>query len=149
MGSIFQADGDQLPDIKRRVAMAITRAGQLRNIWSAPNLPLKLKLQLYKSACCSILTYGSEAWVLNADARRIINGANASMLAHITGRSRHEEASPTKTTFNLVKWIRARRLKWVGHILRADDDRLIKKALFHIFEHPQAGDILMDTDAAD
>ena len=149
LGSIFQADGDQLPDIRRRVAMAITRAGQLRNIWAAPNLPLKLKLQLYKSACCSILTYGSEAWVLNTKACKIINGANASMLSHITGRSRHEEASSSTTTFNLIKWIRARRLKWVGHILRTDDDRLIKKALHHIFDHPQTGDILMDTTADD
>ena len=63
LGSIFQADGDQLPDIRRRVAMAIARAGKLHNIWAAPNLTLKLKLQLYKSACCSILTYGSEAWM--------------------------------------------------------------------------------------
>ena len=129
--------------------MAITRAGQLRNIWAAPNLTLKLKLQLYKSACCSILTYGSEAWVLNDKACKIINGANARMLSHITGRTRHQEASPTTTTFNLTKWIRARRLKWVGHILRAGDDRLIKKALHHIFDHPQTGDILMDTDATD
>ena len=37
----------------------------------------------------------------------------------------------------------------VGHILRADDNRLIKKALHHIYNNPQPGDILMDTDAGD
>ena len=36
-----------------------------------------------------------------------------------------------------------------GHILRADDKRLIKKTLHHIFDQPQEGDILMDTDAED
>ena len=71
------------------------------------------------------------------------------MLSHITGRSRHAEASATTTTFNLVKWIRARRLKWAEHILRVEDKRLIKKALHHIFDHPQTGDILMDTHATD
>lgn len=147
LGSIFQADGDQIPDIKRRVAMAVARAGKLRNIWAATELTLKLKMRLYKSACCSILTYGSEAWVLNEAACKIINGANASMLSHITGLSRHTEASSRSTTFNLVKWIRARRLKWVGHILRMDDNRLVKKALLHIYNNPQQGDILMDTSA--
>ena len=28
-------------------------------------LPLKLKLRLYKAACCSILVYGFEAWILD------------------------------------------------------------------------------------
>ena len=118
LGSLFQADGDQTPDIKRRIAMAVARAGKLREIWQTEVLPLKLKLRLYKSACCSILTYGSEAWVLDDKACKLINGANAGMLSHITGRSRREEAKASTTTFNLLKWIRARRLKWVGHILR-------------------------------
>ena len=149
LGSIFQADGDQTADIKRRIAMATTRAGKLRNIWAADCLTLKLKLQLYKSACCSILTYGSEAWTLNKKACRLINGANARMLAHITGHSQRTEATSATTTFNLVKWIRARRLKWVGHILRMDDERLIKQTLHYIFHNPQDGDILMDVRATD
>ena len=124
LGSIFQADGDQTEDIKRRIAMATTRAGKLCNIWAADCLTLKLKLQLYKSACCSILTYGSEAWVLNKQTCKLINGANARMLAHITGFSQHAEATSATTTINLVKWIRVRRLKWVEHILHMDDDRL-------------------------
>ena len=132
LGSLFQADGDQSTDIKRRIAMAVARAGKLREIWQTEILTLKLKIRLYKSACCSILTYGSEAWVLDERACKLINGANASMLSHITGRSHREEANPKSTTFNLLKWIRARRIKWVGHILRMKDDRLVKRALHHI-----------------
>ena len=140
LGSLFQADGDQTPDIKRRIAMAKSRAGALRHVWSAA-LPLTLKLRLYVSACCSILTYGSEAWVL-LDAKAI-SGANAYMLSHITGRTKHEEAS-TATTFSIIPWIRARRLKWVGHILRLPDTRLISQTLQHIYDNPQNGDLLMD-----
>ena len=71
------------------------------------------------------------------------------MLAHITGHSQRTEATSATTTFNLVKWIRARRLKWVGHILRMDDERLIKQTLHYIFHNPQDGDILMDVRATD
>lgn len=78
----------------------------------------------------------------------MINGDNASMLAHMTGKSNHVEAKSTTTTFNLVNWIRSKRLKWViGHILRMTDTRLVKQALQHIFDNPQTGDLLMDTQA--
>lgn len=51
LGSIFQADGDCMPDIKRRIGKAKVRAGQLRHIWATQQLdPLQLKLRLYKAA---------------------------------------------------------------------------------------------------
>ena len=54
-----------------------------------------------------------------------LNGANSKMMSTITGRTVHEEASADKT-FDVVMWIRARRLQWLGHILRLGDERLIK-----------------------
>ena len=44
LGSIFQADGKQMPDVKRRIAMARTRFGKLRHVWEAGCLHLNLKL---------------------------------------------------------------------------------------------------------
>ena len=43
-----------------------------------------------------------------------------------------------------MAWIRSRRLKWVGHILRLSDKRLVKQTLKVIFDNRQEGDILMD-----
>ena len=91
--------------------------------------------------------WGSEAWILNEEACRCINGANAHMLSHITGKT--EEATESTTTFNILAWIRARRLSWVGHILRLEDGdrpRLIKQTLRVIFDNRQDGDILMDVE---
>ena len=144
LGVTFQVDGSHIPDVKRRVAMARQRAGKLRHIWSATELSLDLKMRLYRSACCSILTYGSEAWTLDPTTCKIINGANAAMVSHITQRSIQEEATTGTRTFDLLRWIRARRLRWVGHILRMRDDRLIKQALHTIYDNRKEGDILMD-----
>ena len=72
-----------------------------------------------------------------------LNGANASMISIITGRTNREEAAEEKT-FDLVKWIRARRLQWLGHILRMTQERKVKQAVFIMFKNPQPGDILMD-----
>lgn len=46
------------------------------------------------------------------------------MLARFTDNSIPQEARAATTTFNLVKHIRIRRLKWMGHILRAGPDRI-------------------------
>ena len=70
------------------------------------------------------------------------------MLPHITGKTKREEVKETTTTFNILAWIRARHHKWAGHILRLKKrqgkERLIKETLRVIFDHRQAGDILMD-----
>ena len=64
LGSDFVPDGDHLPDVRKRIAQAKARAGRLRHILQAKELELDLRLRLYISGCCSILTYGSEAWAL-------------------------------------------------------------------------------------
>lgn len=74
----------------------------------------------------------------------MLNGANSRMLHHITGKSIHDEASATTRTFDLVRWIRARRLQWVGHILRMEPDHMVYNALKHLHGSRSQGDILMD-----
>ena len=101
-------------------------------------------MRLYKASVCSILTYGSEAWRLRAEAMRRLNGANSHMVSAITGRTVQQEASAKWRTFDLVKWIRARRLQWLGHILRLGTERLIKQAVFEIYKNRQDGDLMMD-----
>ena len=144
LGALFQPDGDHMPDVREKIARAKKRAGQLRHILCCQELELDLRLRLYISGCCSILTYGAEAWALDDRTCATINGANSMMLSHITGRSRHDEASAETTSFNLVMWIRARRHKWLGHILRMDDSRLVKQAVRHMFTSRTNGDLLMD-----
>ena len=133
-----------MSDVCRRIALARTRFGKLRHLWHHNQLHFNLRMRLYKACVCSILTYGSEAWRLDAAVMRKINGANAQMMSAITGRSVHQEASAKWRKFDLVKWIRARRLQWLGHILRLGPERKIKQAVFEMYKDPQDGDLLMD-----
>ena len=82
------------------------------------------------------------------------------MVSHITGNHRKYEASEATCTFNLLKWIRARRHRWLGHILRlpdkrwrltidgekklVDEERLVKKAIRYTHKYRQGGDMLID-----
>ena len=90
------------------------------------------------------MTYGSEAWTIDEQTRRALNGANASMVSVMTDKSPHQEASVKSQTFDLVDWVRARRLQWLGHILRMGTDRMLKRAVFEMFKARKPGDMLMD-----
>ena len=99
-------------------------------------------MRLYVASVCSIMTYGSEAWLIDEEVSRVLNGANSLMVSKITGKSPHEEAKPQTRTFDLVKSIRARRLQWLGHILRMQlnpdgTERLIKSAVRHMYQNPK------------
>ena len=149
LGSRFQADGDQVADIKARIALATSTAGKMRGVWAAKTVPLSLKMRIYKTGVCSRLIYGSEGWKLTARACAMLNGANSRMVSRITGKSAHEEASVRTRTFDVVASIRARRLQWVGHILRTKSDndgnhRMVYKAVRYIYDNRQEGDLLMD-----
>ena len=144
LGALFEAGGSHLPDVARRIAMARQRFGKMRHIWTCKVLHLRLRLRLYIASVCSILTYGSEAWNLTAEVRRKINGANSQMLSVITGKTQREEASETTCSFNLVRAVRARRLQWLGHILRLHEDRILLRAVKHVYDNRNDGDILSD-----
>ena len=90
------------------------------------------------------MVYGSEAWKLNPEAIRKLNGANTQMMRVISGKTPHQESSPKWRSFDIVKWIRARRLTWLGHILRMGPERLLKRAVFEMYKAKTDGDLLMD-----
>ena len=151
LGSIFRADGSHLADVRSKIAIARSTAGKMRNIWSSRHIPLSLKMRIYKTGVCSKLCYGSESWLMDEQTTRMLNGANSQMVARITGNSAHHEADPKTRTFDLTKWIRARRLQWVGHLLRLNDQRdatgtlrMVHLAVKHMFENRTTGDLLQD-----
>ena len=76
--------------------------------------------------------------------RALINGVNSQMISVVTGKTPHQETSEDDRTFDLVRWIRARRLQWLGHILRMGSERSLKRAVFVMFKSPREGDLMMD-----
>ena len=122
----------------------MSRCGSLRHVLDARELSLGLKLRLYKAAVCSIMTYGCEAWRLTPPTMRRINGANSKMLARFTGKTIPQEARAISTSYDLVKHIRARRLKWLGQILRQGPSRLTYQAVEEQRRLGLPGNILMD-----
>ena len=144
LGTIFTADAEQRHDIRTWIAKSYTRCGQLRSVFDARDLSTQLKLRLYQTAVCSILTYGCETWRLTPPVMRQLNGANSRMLSRLTGKSIPQEARPASCSFNLVKAIRKRRLKWLGDILRNGPSRITYQAVKEQKRLGLPGNLLMD-----
>ena len=131
-------------DVDSRIAMAMTRCGRLKPIFDSEAISLDLKLRLYEAAVCSLMTYGCETWTIDEKTRKRINGANSAMLARITGKSIPQEARPQSTSLNLVKRIRMRRHRWLGHILRLGPSSITFQALKVQHQMQAEGNLLMD-----
>ena len=117
----------------------------MRHIWGNRDLHVNLCLRLYKSSVCSVLTYGSEAWRLTPAVCAALNGANSSMVRKITDKTIREEVTKGKT-FDLLLWIRVRKLQRLGHIslLRMDRKRKVNQTIFEMFKAPNHGEMMMD-----
>ena len=120
-----EAGGAHMPDVRIRIARARQRFGKMRHIWGNKTLHVNLRMRLYKSSVCRILTYGSVTCRLTTEVCAALNGANSSMASVITGRTVRVELNNDKT-FDLVKWIRARKLQWLGHILWMGPERMLR-----------------------
>ena len=127
LGARLQCDGEDEADVLHRMAIAQTTFSSLTNIWSDHRLSRTLKL-----AVCSTLTHVLEAWALTDPVMRCINGFNSRCLHLITG----EDYSVTATTpaYNLLLAIRWRRLRYLGHILRMPESKIVRRALVVLCE---------------
>ena len=140
LGHHLQADGDASYAMEVRLAIAKRRFGELHHIWNSKELPMRLKLQLYASGVCSILTHSHEAWKLTHDTCRKLQAWNGLNLAIIEANKLAEPDDPDSfrdlirlqtimPVYDLVTTLRVRRLAWVGHILRKEESAWTRKVL--------------------
>ena len=127
LGSRMQCDGDDKADVRYRMDIAQARFSSLNRIWKDHRLPRAMKIRLYKSSVCSTLTHACEAWDLTEDVQRMLRGFNSRCLHSITGQAYRDTA--LNPCYNLLLAIRRRRLRFLGHVLRMDADRLVKRTL--------------------
>ena len=135
---------EQIYDVKVRVTQSMVRFDKLRNILDANEIDTTLKLRLYEASICSILTFGCETWNLDRKTIKIINGANSKILSRFTGKSIPQEARASSTSFNLIRKIRQRRLRWVGHLLRVGPSRITYHVLVTQWRLNHEGNLLSD-----
>ena len=127
LGARTQCDGDDEADVRHRMSIAQAVYSSLWHMWKDHRLPRTMKLRLYRLAVCSTLTHACEAWSFTSRIQQIVNGLNSRCLHSITGE--HFRVTATQPAYDLVLAIRRRRLRYLGHILRMDTQRLVRQTL--------------------
>ena len=87
LGWTGTVDGDPTHPIMIRQAQASQRFKDLHKIWGSDTLALRLKIQLFRWAVCSVLTHGYEAWRFDEANIKGLRLWNARRMAFITGKS--------------------------------------------------------------
>ena len=95
---------------------------------------MRTKIRLYNAMVLSTLLYGSETWPMTVANRKRLQAAHHKWLRRILHVSWRDKI-PNKTIRertgqeDIENIIRKRRLKWMGHVCRMDEDRRVKQVM--------------------
>ena len=84
---------------------------------------------------------------MDATFLRSINSFNSRCLARITNREIREEAKDP--TFDLCMHLRSQRLRFLGHVLRADEDSIVRRVILSRGNNHRNGDLFTDAPVHD
>jgi hypothetical protein len=97
------------------------------------------KLKVYKSLIRPVVTYGCEAWTVTIRDDQYLKISERRMLRKIFGPVQNEdgywrirmnyELKELIKNADIVRFIKSRRIAWLGHVMRMDDKRTPKRIL--------------------
>ena len=104
------------------------------------HLSIDTKRSVYKAVVLPILLYCSEAWTVKSDNLRHLQTFHNQCVCSIMGITKYQQwqnkipSRERKKGFGMEELISDvltnYRLRWLGHVARMDDERLLKQMLF-------------------
>ena len=93
-----------------------------------------IKGQIYRTCVRPVMTYGSETWVVRSVEKSILSRAKKRMLRMMCGVQLADGVSTKELMVRLgldctiVEVVRQESLRWLGHVVRKEDDDCVKQA---------------------
>ncbi|BHF85589.1 hypothetical protein SprV_1002875800 [Sparganum proliferum] len=128
--------GRQLYDVANRISKASQAFGRLQStVWNRHGLQLSTKLKMYKAVILPTLLYGAETWTVYTRQARRLNHFHLSCLRRIlrlNWRDRIVDTDVLERTgiLSIYTILRQMQLRWSGHLVRMDDERLPKRLFY-------------------
>jgi len=98
-----------------------------------------LKLKIYKTLIRPVVTYGCEAWTLTSQNEQQLRIFERKILRKIFGPVKDEdgfwrirknhELDELIGNADIVRFIKSRRIAWLGHVMRMDGMRIPRRIL--------------------
>ena len=133
LGSFVSLLHGDLKEISVKLAEGRQRFASFEKLWKSKQLSIPLKCKLYRALVLSVFLYSSETWTRNKSTQRKLESFHTSCLRRILCFSymekvKNEEVLARSRMSTLFAMIMIKRLKWFGHVLRMNDDRLALRA---------------------
>ena len=123
LGSVQSSEGQCLPDVKRRIALASSVMASLKKIWRDRRLSLPIKIRTYKALVLSTLLYAAETWTLRVEDSRILESFHMKCQRQILGIKWQDHVRNVEVAIQtglppVMEHIVKRRNSIFGHIAR-------------------------------
>ncbi|BHF72948.1 hypothetical protein SprV_0401602000 [Sparganum proliferum] len=120
-------------EVAHQISQASQTFGRLQStVWNRHDLHLNTKLKIYKAVFLPTLLYVAETWTVYKNQARRLNHFHLSCLRQIL-KLRLQDRIPNTDVlermriFNIYAMMRQLRLRWNGHLVRMDEERLPKR----------------------
>ena len=134
LGSFVSLQHGNLTENIVKLAEGRQRFASFEKLWKSKQLSIPLKCKLYRALVLSVVLYSSETWTMNKSTQQKLESFHTSCLRRILCFSYMEkvtngEVLARSRMSKLSAMIMIKRLKWFGHLLRMNEDRLALRVL--------------------
>lgn len=140
LGSIMSDDCTIDREIEARIKKASSSFGRLHDrVWSNSSLRAKTKIAVYKAIVLTTLLYGCETWTCHRKHVKALDSFHHRRLRYIQ-KIKWQDLVPNTEVLSrsgvpgIESFLFSHRLRWAGHVMRMDDNRLPKKIMLSELE---------------
>nr|VZI36145.1 unnamed protein product [Spirometra erinaceieuropaei] len=136
LGSTLSRNTKIDDEVAKWISKASQAFGRLQStVWNRHGLQLSTKLKMYKAVILPMLLYGAETWTVYATQARRLNHLHLSCLRRILRLKWQDRISDTYVLertgiLSIYTILRQIQLRWSGHLVRMDDERLLKRLFY-------------------
>jgi hypothetical protein len=120
-------------EIKSRLNLRNVYCHSVQNLLSSHLISKNLKIKIYKTVILPVVLYGCKTWSLTLREERRLRVFENRVLRRIFGPKREEDRSWKKlhndelhnlySSLDIVRMIKSRRMRWVGHVAHMGEER--------------------------
>nr|VZI43003.1 unnamed protein product [Spirometra erinaceieuropaei] len=136
LGSTLSRNTKIDDEVANRISKASQGFGRLQStVWNLHGLQLSTKLKMYKAVILPTLLYGAETWTVYTRQARRLNHFHLSCLRRILRLNWQDRIPETEVLertgiLSIYAILKQMQLRWSGHLVRMDDQRLPKRLFY-------------------
>ena len=121
-------------DIQRRKILTIDSMTSYEDLYKSKRISIPLKVRTFLAYSASVFLYNSELWALSETLEKQIDAFQRKLLRRVIN-IRWPKIITNEKLYELtgiIEWskiIRKRRLKWIGHVMRLNENTPVRLAL--------------------